>query len=540
MPRPALDILPYELWEIIFRQEHTASELLGCAKLCHCFNELCLRIYLEGRGWTPEKLFAAEIPAISEDILPVLALYNPARPLAVRKFACTLPGSMHTKQRIAALGSLVGSLASVVSRATKLEELSVTFAYDIIANARRVQDGRKILRALCGVLSAATKRVNGPVYVLTDGAIHSCRPQDIAGWKLERFQYNPLAGKGQDVSPSSSGPWSVDTRLHTGKTAQVRPLRCITSLSLRVSGDGGHSILILDPRSISYISLRDDAFPLDPILASLSLPSLRTVNVHSATIDPRGLRTLLVNHPGVVRMEYHTSPPSPGVPRPLIEPPLAHPGLIELATIASAGRLIPALIDSPHLRVLSYSLPAFLPLTKSDAFLADLRAIAARTPAQDDSDATPAPHASRFIASDRENRLTLKLSFYERRQYWLWNSHRLKASNPALAFASHPRLPDIVAGLDTVRAVYLTFWSMHAAQRAIPFLALFPANSLEDVDFGLEGVKDSVQYQHAPWSRKSKKEHTLTFKDMERFLDGVRRQLPGVKSVTCDRNGVRN
>ncbi|KAJ7073130.1 hypothetical protein C8F01DRAFT_269195 [Mycena amicta] len=515
--RPALDILPVELWEAIFEHDLPGMELVSCATLCRLFNELCIEIYLKRRGWAPNIFIQDTLPALTPENLPAVAVYAPSRLLAAKKLACHLEVAKGIDAQLA-------RLKSVAARAPHLEELSVSFDMDLLqTGAGGLPHVGIVLRSLCTILSSVAQRVSGPVFVLSPDAMHTCLPGDIAQWRLERFRYNPpapffRAHRRQEPEDNNelqtTIPWTVDTRFHNGTVSSVAPLRRLHSTTIKlIRGASALSIVAFNVHSLGSLSLNHynhgNLSPhLDCMIQHVSLPALSALYLHLHNIDPSALRQFLVGHPNLrwlaVRELAGTTP--------VIHPPLAHPGITLLHESGHpAGRLVSALIDSPRLNTIAITMPAFSTPAQGTGFLNTLRIIVSR------SESSPA------------STLRLDLSFSERWRYWLWNAHLYKRFSPATSWVDTPEMSAIAPKLTSVRAVQLTVWSLSTARRLLPFLALFPA--LANLDLVLYS-RYSPRYQYPPFSRKRKRRSMAEANvEAEEFLREVTKALPAVGRI---------
>ncbi|KAJ7073146.1 hypothetical protein C8F01DRAFT_1244139 [Mycena amicta] len=517
--RPALDILPLELWETIFEHDLPDTELLSCATLCRLFNELCIEIYLQRRGWTPNIFVQETLPPLSHETLSAVAVYAPSRLLAAKKLACHL-------EVVNGIDAQLARLQNVADRAPSLEELFVSFDMDLLwQSGPRMPHVGLVLRSLCAILSSVAQRVSGPVFVLSPDAMHTCLPGDMAEWRLERFRYNPApfsrAHRRQEPEDNNelqtTIPSTVDTRFHNGTVSSVASLRRLHSTTIKlVRGASALSIVAFNVDSLRSLSLNyynhGNLLPhLDCMIRHVFLPALRALYLHLHNIDPSALRQFLVAHPKLECVEHHAFREPTGTTR-LIHPPLAHPGITELHESGHpAGWLVSALIDSPRLETIRVTMPAFSTPAQGTGFLNTLRLIGAR------SESSPA------------STLKLDLSLSERRRYWLWNAHLYKRFSPATSWVDTQEMPTIAAKLTSVRAVQLSVWSLYTARRLLPFLALFPA--LADLDLALY-IRYSERYQYPPFSRKHRSIAEPAV-EAEEFLREVRKALPAVGRIHC-------
>ncbi|KAJ7652723.1 hypothetical protein DFH06DRAFT_1134181 [Mycena polygramma] len=126
----------------------------------------------------------------------------------------------------------------------------------------------------------------------------------------------------------------------------------------------------------------DDENYLNLVIVRVALPCLREVILGINSIDPTALGLFLHQHPTIEDLEYYgKSDELP--PRPVVDPPLVHPGLttldIRVNGKASTGRLIPALVFPPNLHTFRFSMMAeFLSPTNLLGFASDLRNISLR------------------------------------------------------------------------------------------------------------------------------------------------------------------
>ncbi|KAJ7909250.1 hypothetical protein B0H13DRAFT_2330545 [Mycena leptocephala] len=239
------------------------------------------------------------------------------------------------------------------------------------------------MSTICTGLSTTAKRAAGPVFIFSGYRIFSCQPQDIAGWNLDLFQFSPAVGPRGLIkrarrilnlnwnNPLKHCFWiPTNIQLHTQKKLTVSALSELRSATLESFADEGLSLpsfTILD---------------LSAVIARILLPNLRRITIGIATIDPSALRLFLSRHPTIERLEYDGSE-GDSEHRPLVDPPLAHPGLTKIQNTvsgtASMGRVVSGLNTSPNLRTFSFACSAILSLANHARFLVNLRQISLRT-----------------------------------------------------------------------------------------------------------------------------------------------------------------
>jgi hypothetical protein len=139
--------------------------------------------------------------------------------------------------------------------------------------------------------------------------------------------------------------------------------------------------------SIRYIRLDtwNDRIPpqdLSAVITRVLLPSLLRITIGVATIDPSALRLFLSRHSTIEHLQYDGSEDD-SERRPLVDPPLAHPGLTEIQITvfgkALMGRLVSGLNGSPNLHTFSFAFSTILSSANHAGFLVDLREISLRT-----------------------------------------------------------------------------------------------------------------------------------------------------------------
>ncbi|KAJ6537064.1 hypothetical protein B0H19DRAFT_1182463 [Mycena capillaripes] len=458
--RAPQDMLPIEMWESVFCWVSPDTDLLTVAVVCRVFLELCVRIYLHRQNCTRGTFSEIQL-RLPSHILRALALYLPFRTLPAQQLVCELEfPEIHRQLRC---------IQKLTTKAGGLREISLLFGDDLFLSPLC----GTLLDTFCSTLSGVARRISGPVFVVFQNQIFSCRGKDVAHWRFDHFQYNfpsaarrlvsaPVRRRFNDKHPQDF----TTTRYHNGRIGTVKTLRELHSATLQLIPASNSvslpsfSILTFNMNKITYLSLglhREGHQPalmpyLSALVAHITLPSLDSLYLYTDTIDPAALHSFLVRHAAIKRVEYRNyRSKCGGLPRPLVEPSLAHPSLTSIQTWVqrknSAGRLIPTLITSPNLRCFGYSSPGSITTQKAAGLLCDLRCIAARG---GNADVSLSFQSEAYIHSPP----------VPEHKFW----------------ASGAKAREVAGTLYCVQSVRVTTCSATTARWMLPWLALLPAH----------------------------------------------------------------
>ncbi|KAJ7899327.1 hypothetical protein B0H13DRAFT_2030472 [Mycena leptocephala] len=458
--RAPQDMLPIEMWESVFCWVSPDADLLTVAVVCRVFLELCVRIYLHRQNCTKETLSEIQL-RLPSHILRALALYLPFRTLPAQQLVCELESpEIHRQLRC---------IQKLTTKAGGLREISLLFGDGLVPSPLC----GSLLDTFCSTLSGVARRISGPVFVVLQSQIFSCRGKDIAHWRLDHFQYNfpsavrrlvsaPVRRRFNDKRPHDC----TTTRYHNGRIGTVKTLNKLHSATLQLIPVNNSvslpsfSILTFDMDKITYLCLglpreggQAALVPyLSALVAHITFPSLYSFNLYTDTVDPAALHSFLVRHTTIQRVEYRNDrSKGGGLPRPFIEPSLAHPSLTSIQTWVqgknSAGRLIPTLITSPNLRRFGYSSPGSITTQNAAGLLCDLRCIAARGGNAD-------------VSLDFQSEAYIHSPPVPEHKFW----------------ASSAETREVAGTLYCVQSVRVTTFSATTARWMLPWLALLPAH----------------------------------------------------------------
>ncbi|KAJ7615731.1 hypothetical protein DFH06DRAFT_1343502 [Mycena polygramma] len=246
---------------------------------------------------------------------------------------------------------------------------------------------------LCSIIASMASRVTGPVVILSaddnSAQIYSCMPTDVLGWGLYAAQFNLTKARKlrsrarhilrlrEEEIPKSSFNRSAHIRLHTGKKLKYGVQAPSVLLSVHLMSIPSYSpwrsstLLVFNTQLITRLALKSryldgqEGVPADylnPVIDRVRLPCLREFELDDDSMHPTALGWFLFNHPTIEQIEYRGRSDEL-LPRPAVDPPLVHPSLISLdmnfdgkASTDSTGRLLPALIHSPNLRIVCFSM----------------------------------------------------------------------------------------------------------------------------------------------------------------------------------------
>ncbi|KAJ7207563.1 hypothetical protein GGX14DRAFT_396385 [Mycena pura] len=486
------DMLPIEMWESIFNWVIPDEDLLTIASVCRTFAELCVRMYLQRKHCTYETLSQTQV-FLSSHILRGLALCFPVRTMPVQQLHCEIETPKIQQQ--------FRSIQDIIARSRDLRDITLSFGGDLFLLAPHAH--KPVIRTLCCMLSQAAKRVRGPVFVVFPGQIFSCRSKDIAHWKLDHFQFNspsrvrrllsaPVRRKITDGHPREG---YTTIRYHSGRIGTVTTLRELHSATLHLvtKGDSASlrsfSIFILNEHKLTRLSLGHqlEGHHLNALLAHINLPALISFHLCTDTVEPSVLHSFLSRLRGLEEMVYEGSSRE-GPHHSLIEPALGHPRLRTMSTLVhnkdSAGRLLPALITSPHLHTFEFSFPRGVHQS-TGWLLHDLRCIAGARGAGDNVS------------------LHIQLEMYRTQPV---PEHELEA------LSAEAR--EVAAMLSCVRSVTVSV-GFDTAHWILKWLALFPA--LQSVCFSMH-----LLYLSGLLSQGERRADS----EVAKFLDEARTALP--------------
>ncbi|KAF7314804.1 hypothetical protein MKEN_00954800 [Mycena kentingensis (nom. inval.)] len=504
--RPLLNILPAELWDEILPY---VDDLPQLAKVSTLLNERCMTLYI------PRLKILRTLPDIVRGhavfrpaLLRALYLYSPCTPLLLTRLEVDITSAGHWIRRPLAY------LREIVLRSPHLRDLKIAVASDVPRETIR-HANFAAMRTLCSVLATIAGRAKTPVMVMWPRAVFTCRPQDIAKWDLLSGTYNPR--------PAQSRPWlrqrrpsleMAETRCHDGRYTRIPYLVKLYTVHLQLIHDDC-TILLVNASQISELYVGQYMPPStirlnDAFLRNVKLPSLRRVFLFdSLRPDPSALRQLLVNHRSITHVLCSARKIAPA---PLISPPLAHPGVIELSYwphrchpfAPYVTGLIPGLCLSPNLNKVELRLALFAP---AEALIADLRPLVERP--------------------DTIKRVELALTVFNpielRPRLWTllalaWRIQTRRAR--ILSWADSSDGLQLARGLRCVYSVRASLYSMGHVRTLLPWIAAFPA--LEKVQIGVQ------------MSRRDRRYSGQEMDDMREELTRQARQaLVGNEEVDC-------
>ncbi|KAJ7062024.1 hypothetical protein C8F01DRAFT_122622 [Mycena amicta] len=410
-PRLALEILPFELWELVTDALPANSSFLLLARTCHVFNEVCFRRHLQGQG-IDSKLRNLQL---SEQQVRSLFVYV-VQPLPTTKLTVDLTWAYTNPHRVPPALDVLYELIVEARRMPNLEELNIE-SYESFYLAPWTT--RERLHALVsGVArtwhSVAKSKANakadahqdtGVVLVCGDlGPLFTWRPTAKMNNPANPY-YHPLLHCPPEHHPP---PWEANlelvtrtsyptqTRCHDGRVVRIEPLRQLISVHLHRVAAGALSVFTVNKARNTFFSLvpSNDLPSLalflrdgDGLLSALSLGNnLRHVELSSVISSCRWgtLRTFLALHSSLERIQYDAYA---GVDWGKDLDPLEHPSLTSLRTrmrcvdgeAGSSRSLIPLLYNSPRLRVFEFELEVAGKGVNISGLMRDLESIARRS-----------------------------------------------------------------------------------------------------------------------------------------------------------------
>ncbi|KAJ7055721.1 hypothetical protein C8F01DRAFT_1087604 [Mycena amicta] len=513
-----LDVLPAELWDIIFNLHPCNEMLLSLATVCRAFNERCIHIHFTQRGVSLDDLLNGERVDLVADSLIALALYFPCPTLPMHELVCVELDAERACRFIACLDN-------VVLRSPELKFLSVSFNSDLYQISLRRREFA--LTMLCSVVSGLTERVGPtPVFICTRYNTFSSKAGDISKWNLHNYSFNTPAsrrpswlGALRPTTEMQKVPHRTRTRLHGGTTEKVVPLGQLKSVQVQLTGPPSGSFVTFDASFIT--SINEDLPPtpahmdsVEAMLAQAQLPRLRSLilHVYSPLPDPTVLRRFLASSPNLQYLQYacfaKERRAGPAI-SPLIDPPLAHLGLVYVRTCVSPrGKqsLVAGLASSPNIETFEFRLESSILPVQANHLLHDLRCIALRT-------------------STRP--VTLRLMFTESwRPFKLWEKERYSRRCPALNWVDDPSAMDIAQRMQHVCSVDIWLQSVVEARRLLTWLAALPDATQVTFHINLGNTGRWYLRRKLSLSEVSAVEDALTTE--------AQGALPRVESVWCD------
>ncbi|KAJ6538839.1 hypothetical protein DFH09DRAFT_1397490 [Mycena vulgaris] len=441
------DILPVELWELIFRHIEFDPELLHLARVCSAFNAVSIRLLLARHGQGQDVFDCTDLQ-LSVYTLPVL--YLSLRSFSATRVTCSFDRA-ETRWNIHLLDALL-------TRTPNLRRLDLEFNHDLLGGLACVN------RAFRDMVVSVVHRTTGPVFIFLADEIFSCWPHDVDTWDLQHslFMSPDLGTKtgtwvkrirerfGRKRVPTESTTGKI--LLHTGDIVDMKRLSSLRAVSIQlVNKDPSCALLILNPGEVDTICLgrlygaNIPAVDLGCALVDVALPSLRHVIIRTDKVNPTALRTFLANHPQVSDIKYDVPDGVLTSTNKLIDPPLAHPALALFRSATNAlgfARVLCGLQDSPNLYEFAFSFPGTLRPEQFALLLEDLRLVAVRT---------------------RDTKLTLGV----------WEPQHL--AQPVKLWASEEEAREVARTMRAVHVCLIKTSTIQDAREMFPWLAQLPS-----------------------------------------------------------------
>ncbi|KAJ7730175.1 hypothetical protein B0H16DRAFT_1585638 [Mycena metata] len=353
-----------ELWDIIIR-EITDEDVLRASAVCSAFNAFAISEYLARNNISPA---AKEISGPAYLIHP---LQLSCVPLPMEHLVCHF---RHFDLRRDLL-----SLQHFVPRARSLRDLELSFRSSLLHAHRNDRipveySCRELMGIFCRVLSGMARKATGPVVVVGQFGMFMCRAEDIAGWRLDALQFNPVSERNALTTRirGTSTTIMLQTTMPIAGTPPPSPLtreqvlQDLRTVNVWVHDAPGitFNVWVHDAPGITYtmlgfnisdiklLDLNDSPISdqqLTAVLRDLTLPSLRILNISRSSVDPTALGGFLARHPKL--QEFTSLAPKPSSP--LISSPLAHPQLSRIEATGTDN--ICLAMDALHLSPLLYT-----------------------------------------------------------------------------------------------------------------------------------------------------------------------------------------
>nr|GAT56523.1 predicted protein [Mycena chlorophos] len=449
IPRPLLDILPVELWEIILA-EMSDVDLLRFSGVSSQLNELCIRLYLARHRLHLDDALGSVLNISGQEhsvLLRALARY---RQISVERLNVKFPESGHKD---------LEGVRLLLGKARELQHLTLTFP-----DAHLVSRDPEVMRGLRVALAQAALRTE-IVIVYYRHAFFTCLPMDVAHWSIHNNRFNPPSlDPIFNTQKKLHTTWHTTTVCHDGTLVTVPQLRNIRTVDLDVVAAEGVSIIMFDAPAVAEFVIADGlASSLQPYMATFLrhgiLPQMRNVSITTPSVDAAALRVFLANHPWVATIEF-TGRGSGSKAQLLVDPPLEHPGIREIHTrtemgaTSVAGGLLRGLCMSPKLRVAGFHFE--LPHSENsapdtDSLLEDFEALARRPP-----EAGYQPWGFELlIAVNEETPDTTRMSSTLFSSWSIMRSQEAARLGAVLAWTSQIAFVGVAARMKCVRAVRL-------------------------------------------------------------------------------------
>ncbi|KAJ6549731.1 hypothetical protein B0H19DRAFT_1159687 [Mycena capillaripes] len=380
------DILPVELWELIFRHIEFDPELLCLARVCSAFNAVSIRLLLARHGQGQDVFDRTDLQL---SVYILRGLYLSMQFFSATRVTCSLDMA-ESRWNIHLLDALL-------TRTPNLRRLDLEFDHDLLGDPACVN------RAFRDMVASMVHRTTGPVFIFLADEIFSCWPHDVDTWDLQQSRFmrsDPWTTKagtwvkrirervGRKPVPTKSTTGKI--LLHTGDIVDMTALSFLRGVSIQlVEGDKGPpcALLILNPAERDTICLGGlygttiPAVDVDGTLVHVAFPSLRRVIIRTDKVNPTALRTFLANHPEVSEITYDVPGGDLTSTHKLIDPPLAHPALALFRSTTDAlgsARVLCGLQDSPNLNEFAISFTKTFRPEQFAPLIEDLRLVGVR------------------------------------------------------------------------------------------------------------------------------------------------------------------
>ncbi|KAJ7853381.1 hypothetical protein B0H13DRAFT_2358979 [Mycena leptocephala] len=223
------DILPVELWELIFRHIEFDSELLRLARVCSTFNAVSIRLLLAQHGQGQDVFDRTDLQL---SVYTLRGLYLSLRSFSATRVTCSLDRA-ETQWNIHLLDALL-------TRTPNLRHLDLEFNHDLLGDLACVN------RAFRDMVASVVHRTTGPVYIFLEDEIFSCWPHDVDTWDLQQSLFmSPDPGTktgawvkrirerfGRKPVPTKSTTGKI--QLHTGDIMDMKRLFSLRAVSIQL------------------------------------------------------------------------------------------------------------------------------------------------------------------------------------------------------------------------------------------------------------------------------------------------------------------
>ncbi|KAJ7606976.1 hypothetical protein DFH06DRAFT_1309714 [Mycena polygramma] len=311
-PKPALALLPFELWDSIL-DSLTDNNLLLTACVCRTFNEVSLTLYLLRHKVTATST-SLDVPSYFLKALHLL---------------CATPKIDALRCKFTAFDVLphMRCLQEVVAKCVQLTDVSLHFKSNILISDKRIGyylTPEDVIPTLRDILRTITDRTPGPVIMVASGTICRVAPHDMASWvlrlpkvtKVPKRRWGGLLRRTDSVL--QRGPTRPVFVLFHGHDAEELHVDSIYAVEVRsIRGGPGpldrFTLITVQTAATDwgqrpFLSIQPtQSLPLgdlSTIISHIALPYLEHLDLKTPAIDPATLAAFLGQHPSITTLSF--------------------------------------------------------------------------------------------------------------------------------------------------------------------------------------------------------------------------------------------